>query len=138
MPHNTTKALLRSPELILLPALANTLIQTSCSRDAVAIALHPARWMRRHTSKETRDGARMILRDTPLLQDIAKHLVCVARRFLAGIPQQLPWPHKKKARGKVQFGNIYRGIARDARQYLAERMRQGAEDNRLLADQGIH
>lgn len=120
MPRNdTTQALLRSPELTLLPALANTLIIESCSKDAIAIALHPARYMRRRVSKKARDGAGMILRDTPLLRNIAKHLVAVAKRFLADVPEPKP--------------RLCKNIAGNVKRYLALRVKQHASDNELLA-----
>ncbi|MDO8585076.1 MAG: hypothetical protein Q7R85_03080 [bacterium] len=115
----TTRELLRSPELILLPALANTLIRESCSRDAIAIAQHPARWMRRRVTKETRDGAGRILRETPLLSNIAAHLITVAKRFVTNVPRPKSESYKK--------------IARDAKRYLALRVQQHASDNELLA-----
>ncbi|MBI2075271.1 MAG: hypothetical protein HYT82_01225, partial [Candidatus Harrisonbacteria bacterium] len=108
-----------SPELILLPALANTLIMESCSRDAIAIARHPVRWMRRHVTKRTRDGAGKILRETPLLRSIARYLITVAKRFVARTP-------------RLQRGS-HANIARDAKRYLALRAKQHASDNELLA-----
>ncbi|GEM_PF-5732631 len=116
---STTQGLLSPPELTLLLALAEVLIRTSCRKDAVAIALHPPRWVRRNVVKKTPDGAQRLLPSTPLLRRITKRLVATAKRFLT----TKSWSRKK--------------VARDAGHYLTLRATQHAPANELLAIQAF-
>lgn len=113
--RNTTKALLRSPELTLLLALTDALIRTSCRRDAVAVTLHPPRWMRRYVVTETRGETAKTFPVTPRFRSIAKHLVAVAKRSFAAES----WSRKK--------------AAHDAEQYRLLRKKQHASASELLA-----
>lgn len=130
-------------ETVMLQSAANTLIVESYSAKTVVQALQPIRWLKNHVKPGTRELFKpMLAEESPRLLAATKHLVAIAKRFLADIPRPKDWMYgyliekhgiNYANREVARRDKVYGKILRDAAKHLAKRKAQHASAPELLA-----